>query len=55
MADIAETDSYAMLCQDWGSAYLITRTPAAWTPTRPNAATIPPSSSPPPTLARCGT
>jgi hypothetical protein len=27
MPDIAETDSYAMLCEDWGSAYQITRTP----------------------------
>jgi hypothetical protein len=27
MPDIAEMDSYAMLCQDWGSAYRITRTP----------------------------
>ena len=26
MRDIAEMDSYAMLCQDWGSAYRITRT-----------------------------
>ena len=25
MTDIAETDSYEMLCEDWGSAYLITR------------------------------
>ena len=25
MPDIAETDSYEMLCEDWGSAYLITR------------------------------
>ncbi len=29
MPDIAEMDSYAMLCQDWGSAYQITRTPGA--------------------------
>ena len=29
MADIAEMDSYEMLCEDWGSAYLITRAPAA--------------------------
>ena len=27
MPDIAEMDSYAMLCEDWGSAYQITRTP----------------------------
>ncbi|MGH3201290.1 MAG: hypothetical protein ACRDP5_04430 [Streptosporangiaceae bacterium] len=27
MPDIAEMDSYAMLCQDWGSAYQITRAP----------------------------
>jgi len=26
MPDIAETDSYGMLCEDWGTAYLITRT-----------------------------
>jgi hypothetical protein len=25
--DIAETDSYEMLCEDWGSAYLITGAP----------------------------
>ena len=25
MPDIAEMDSYGMLCEDWGSAYLITR------------------------------
>ena len=25
MPDIAEMDSYEMLCEDWGSAYLITR------------------------------
>ena len=38
MPDIAEMDSYAMLCEDWGSAYQITRTPgqehpyaASWT------------------------
>ena len=29
MPDIAEMDSYEMLCEDWGSAYLITRAPAA--------------------------
>ena len=28
MPDIAEMDSYAMLCEDWGSAYQIARTPA---------------------------
>jgi hypothetical protein len=27
MPDIAETDSYGMLREDWGSAYLITRAP----------------------------
>jgi len=27
MPDIAEMDSYGMLCEDWGSAYLITRGP----------------------------
>ena len=32
MPDIAEMDSYAMLCQDWGSAYRITRTPGAARP-----------------------
>ena len=25
MPDIAEMDSYEMLCEDWGSVYLITR------------------------------
>ena len=29
MPDIAEMDSYGMLCEDWGSTYLITRVPAA--------------------------
>ncbi len=29
MLDIAGTDSYQMLRQDWGSAYRITRAPAA--------------------------
>jgi hypothetical protein len=29
MPDIAEMDRYAMLCQDWGSTYRITRTPGA--------------------------
>ena len=33
MPDIAEMDSYAMLCQDWGSAYRITRTLAPPAPT----------------------
>jgi len=32
MPDIAEMDSYGMLCEDWGSAYLITRIPAAALP-----------------------
>lgn len=27
MPDIAEMDSYSMLCEDWGSAYQITRNP----------------------------
>jgi hypothetical protein len=27
MPDITETDSYEMLCEDWGSAYLISRAP----------------------------
>jgi hypothetical protein len=27
MPDLTEMDSYAMLCQDWGSAYRITRAP----------------------------
>ncbi len=34
MPDIAEMDSYAMLCEDWGSAYQITRTPGAAHPYR---------------------
>jgi hypothetical protein len=29
MTGIAEMDSYEMLCEDWGSAYLITRAPGA--------------------------
>ena len=29
MPDIAEMDSYAMLCEDWGSAYRISRAPGA--------------------------
>ena len=32
MPDIAEMDSYGMLCWDWGSAYQITRTPGATHP-----------------------
>jgi hypothetical protein len=32
MPDIAEMDSYAMLCQDWRSAYRITRTPGTARP-----------------------
>jgi hypothetical protein len=32
MPDIAEMDSYAMLCQDWGSAYHITCTSGAARP-----------------------
>jgi hypothetical protein len=32
MPGIAEMDSYGMLCEDWGSAYLITRVPAATLP-----------------------
>ena len=32
MPDIAEMDSYAMLCQDWGTAYRITRTPGTTSP-----------------------
>jgi hypothetical protein len=32
MPDIAEMDSYAMLHQDWGSAYRITRTPGTARP-----------------------
>ena len=32
MPDIAETDSYEMLCEDWGSAYLITRAVGAANP-----------------------
>ena len=34
MPDIAEMDSYAMLCQDWGSAYQITRIPRTARPYR---------------------
>jgi hypothetical protein len=34
MPDITEMDSYAMLCEDWGSAYQITRTPGADHPYR---------------------
>jgi hypothetical protein len=34
MPDIAETDSYGMLCEDWGSAYLITRAPGIAHPYR---------------------
>jgi hypothetical protein len=32
MPDIAEMDSYGMLCHDWGSAYRITRTPGTARP-----------------------
>jgi hypothetical protein len=32
MPGIAEMDSYAMLCQDWGSAYRITRAPGTARP-----------------------
>lgn len=34
MPDIAEMDSYSMLCEDWGSAYQITRTPGQEHPYR---------------------
>ena len=34
MPDIAEMDSFGMLCQDWGSAYLITRAAGATHPYR---------------------
>lgn len=34
MRDIAEMDSYRMLCEDWGSAYLIARAPGAAHPYR---------------------
>ncbi len=34
MPDIAEMDSYGMLCEDWGGAYLITRAPDAVHPYR---------------------
>ncbi len=27
MSELAEADSYEILCEDWGSAYLITRAP----------------------------
>ena len=29
MPDIAEMDSYSMLCEDWGGAYWISRAPGA--------------------------
>ena len=32
MPDSATTDSYEMLCEDWGSAYLITRAPGGMDP-----------------------
>ena len=32
MPDAAETESYEMLCEDWGSAYLITRAPGTGHP-----------------------
>jgi hypothetical protein len=32
MPDLTEMDSYAMLCQDWDSAYRITRTPGTARP-----------------------
>lgn len=32
MPDISEMDSYTMLCQDWGSAYRITRAPGTACP-----------------------
>ncbi len=41
MRDIAEMDSYGMLCEDWGSAYLITRAPAAAQPRHPMYALTP--------------
>ena len=53
MPDIAEMDSYEMLCEDWGSAYLITRSPGTAHPYRPNGAMMLPSSSPPPAPPRC--
>ena len=34
MPDIAEMDSYAMLCEDWGSAYRIARAPGEEHPYR---------------------
>ena len=34
MPDIAEMDSYSMLCEDWGSAYQITRVPGEVHPYR---------------------
>ena len=34
MPDIAETDSYEMLSEDWGTAYLITRAPGTVQPYR---------------------
>jgi hypothetical protein len=34
MPDIAQTDNYEMLREDWGSAYLITRAPGTAHPYR---------------------
>lgn len=36
MPDIAETDSYQMLREDWGSAYRITRAPGTTRPYHAN-------------------
>ena len=54
MPDTAETDSYEMLCEDWGSAYLITRAPGTAHPCKAARRDDPPSSSPPPAPRRCG-
>jgi hypothetical protein len=47
MPDIADIDSYGTLCEDWGSAYLITRAPGAAHPYQAERRDGPPSSSPP--------
>ena len=41
MPDTDETDSYEMLCEDWGSAYLITRAPGTARPCRASPARRP--------------
>ena len=54
MPDIAEMDSYEMLREDWGSTYLINRSPGAAQPLpAPTGTTTPPPSSPPPAPPGC--